>query len=402
MKFGDIKLKPEPRRSEDEADSSESTLEASTEEIRDEETTAKKRRAVAYSGRFTRRAVDGKKANKEADEEASFEPSLTAEEEEKARRQPPLSRRRALAIMELPPTANVYEVETRYPMLIRRYRALGQEEKLEEITLAYDILTNRWVPPPKIDPRLEKVVLGRKIKDWRNIIAYGFKPFLLTVAILSVVIAMIVTAVTNKQPDYSVATFGHLSALNHNAEQYPMELWLRTNFPTLENPAFSYNYASASDPQFKIAVDQKGMIATAIAGVADLLICDGEYYARYSRQLALHPMEDLYTDLVKAYPKTMAKYVEPLYVVIEEEDAEEAQLEPGKYLFGFNLSKEQLMNGLDIYGYEQVLCIPAISKRHDLTYEVIRELIAQAEEIHNQSKGMVRPTPTPTPQPMTN
>ena len=61
VKFGDIKLKPEPRRSEDEADSSESTLEVSTEEILDEETAAKKRRAVAYSGRFTRRAVDGRR-----------------------------------------------------------------------------------------------------------------------------------------------------------------------------------------------------------------------------------------------------------------------------------------------------------------------------------------------------
>ena len=376
-------------------------MDVETEEVRDEETVDDKRRAVAYSGSFTRRAVDGKKGTEDdANGEVPSESDLTPEEQEKARRKPPLSRRRALEIMELPLNANVYEVETRYPMLIRRYRALGQEEKLEEITLAYDILTNRWVPPPKIDPRMEKVVLGRKIKDWRNIIAYGFKPFLLTVAILAMVIAIIVAAVTNKQPDYSVATFGHLSAMDHDVEQYPMELWLRTNFPTLEYPSFSYNYASASDPQLKMAIDQKGMVATMIAGVADLLICDGEYYMRYSRQLALHPMEDLYAELVKAYPKTMAKYVEPLYVVIEEEDAEEAQLEPGKYLFGFNLSKEQLLNGLEIYGYEQVLCIPAVSKRHDITYEVIRELIAQADEIHNHSRGTVMPSPTPTPQPM--
>ena len=92
-----------------------------------------------------------------------------------------LSRDECLKILELHPKADYYEIENRYTMLIKRYRGKDDpetRERLEQISLAYNILTNRYVEPEPIDPRMEQIVFGKSKRTWKNIWHYGKWPFL--------------------------------------------------------------------------------------------------------------------------------------------------------------------------------------------------------------------------------
>jgi len=105
----------------------------------------------------------------------------------------------------------VEEIETRYTMLTRRYRHDDSDEAsvhVAEIIEAYDLLTGKKVEREKVDPKDLEVVFGRERREWRNLIDYGWKPFVAGAIIIAVIVSIIYSAVTNEQPDYKITYLG--------------------------------------------------------------------------------------------------------------------------------------------------------------------------------------------------
>ena len=133
-----------------------------------------------------------------------------------------LSRDECLKILELSTDADSYEIESRYTLLIKRYRGDQSAEaiaKLDQISLAYNILTGRYLEPEAPNPRQDKIVFGKSRRHWANIWHYGRLPLLLGLIGAIFLGYVVYTIVTHKDPDFQIVFVGQVALTENSYSQ---------------------------------------------------------------------------------------------------------------------------------------------------------------------------------------
>ncbi len=249
-----------------------------------------------------------------------------------------LSGSECLEILELGPDADQYEIENRYTMLIKRYRKQNDPEsvaRLDQITLAYNILTKRHVEPEPADPRLETVVFGKTRRQWQNIWHYGRWAFFASLVGLIFLIYLVYTLATNKPPDFQIAVTGLYTATD-DAEA-KVKAYVQGVFPEMDNIEFQVlpmdmrqinpttgdstaDGTSASAPvqtagnfnsqnQYAYAMKMVAMIA---ADTIEVFICDKPVFEQYAPQGAYADLSGLYERLKNGLPADIYAKIKPL------------------------------------------------------------------------------------------
>ena len=126
-----------------------------------------------------------------------------------------MTREEALEYMGLEADADIKEIDDRFWQMSKKYRGKDDPESVrmeDEISAVYDIASGRR------DRRLaeekqrasEPMYFGRYKSDWKNIIQYSWRKWLLFAFIAICSVAVIVGIFTSGKSDCSVIVFGHM------------------------------------------------------------------------------------------------------------------------------------------------------------------------------------------------
>jgi hypothetical protein len=341
-----------------------------------------------------------------------------------------LSRDECLKILELEPHASSYDIENRYTMLIKRYRGQTDDDamaRLDEITLAYNILTDRHIEPKPVDPRLEKVVFAKSLKQWETTWYYGRWPLLGITLALGMLIWLIVTIVGNTPPDFSVVAVGAfqesteakslfqtsvISTVLPDAKKVDMQL-IPLQYATSETSGDSL--VNPIDSQSQTAFIMK--MATLIgADTIDIFICDEPNFNRYAPQGSFQDLTGLYNRLQADLPAEYLAKVQPLRrqlvlelrpasatestaanttteaitaatgettssdtfpgeTTITQQELEAMNQDPSLPIYGLDVSALNLTEKLGLTGTSQILTVGSKSKKTDMAVQWIETLI---------------------------
>jgi hypothetical protein len=302
-----------------------------------------------------------------------------------------LTRAECLQILELDPAANAYEIETRYAMLLRRYRNQTEPEIVErvnQITQAYNILTGRYVEPEPEDPRMEKVIFGKTRKEWQNRWHYGRLPLLFGTLIVAFLVYIVVSIVTNKPPDLQITAVGLFTATGDADER--VANYVREVVPGAEKveyqllpidlgpaamgvPGATTTTGSGGYTLGTMDAEQQSAyvmkMAAMLAGDSiEVYVCDLSAYNFYAPQGVFRDLTGLYNRLQDLPPEVLAK-IKPLRRAIVDTsnslpgettatpDYDAMNLDASIPISGLDVSALHLTEGLGLYNDSQILTI---------------------------------------------
>jgi hypothetical protein len=314
-----------------------------------------------------------------------------------------LSREECLAILELSPDADQYKIENRYTMLVKRYRGLTDSvsrEKMEKISLAYNILTGRYVEPEPQDPRLETMVFGKSRRQWRNIWHYSRIPFLLGLVGAIILGYFLYTIITNKPPDFQIAfvgNFGRYGNVEKNVEDYIIEMF--PDFESVEVLTLPMDLSSIDDPQTAETEDTiptadgnlynyMMKMLTMIAGDSyEIFVCDRLVFDRYAREGAFDDITELYA----SWRSELPDQVKPLRRRIDvENDERPIAIDPADNfdlslpILGLDVTALNLTPGLGIYGDTQILTIGIRASAREEAVQFLKNWMLDSARMHER------------------
>jgi hypothetical protein len=279
------------------------------------------------------------------------------------------------------------EIEQRYSILIKRYRSEKNIEKLDELTLAYNIIKGTHFEPIQENPRMQKVIFGKTRSEWQNIFYYGKTKYFAILLAVVFVGWVVYTMVTNTPADFSLAEVGEFSVTDSDTtEAYILEM-----FPQFKKVEIMPVYLSEEqeNTQAGIAYTQKAMIVFSVGG-EDVIVVDRNVFDKYAPLGAFLPLGDLYEALL-AMDETKDLGLKSVKTTVAEDSSGVGTEE----IYGIDVSESQLLNSIGIYGSSQILTISVKSTKEALAKEFITKLFRDSARLLPNVTWI--PTATPAP-----
>ncbi|MHB8961616.1 MAG: hypothetical protein ACYC5K_00465 [Saccharofermentanales bacterium] len=302
-----------------------------------------------------------------------------------------LTKKESLDILGLHENSLASDIDTRYATLVKRYRAEQNNEKLEEISLAYNIITGRYVEPVIEDPAMKKVVLGKTRTEWSNIWLYGKFKFLAIAVALFFVTYLVYTVATNTPGDFKLAAVGDFYIEN---SETPAD-YIISLFPGYKKVDISSAYiGTAGSTGFDAASEQKAMILVSVSG-EDVIVLDKASFERYAPIGAFMDISAL-LDEVSKFEEAAALSLTGVEAAVQDSEDNAGV----KKIYGIDLSSTQLLSAIGIDGRQQILTISVKSERPEAAAEFIRRLIRDSGNLLPETQPIPPATPTPFPTPI--
>ncbi len=280
------------------------------------------------------------------------------------------------------------EIERRYSILIKRYHAEKNSEKMDEITTAYNTINGTVVLPPVENPRMRKVVFGKTRAQWLNILYYGKWKYIAIAAAVLFAGYIIYSIVTNTPADFKLAEIGDFTY----ADSEKTEAYIKGLYPDFDKIEISpvYLIQGQENTAQGMAYLQKAMVVLT-AGGEDVVVVDREVFEGYAPMGAFLPLDSLYDELQDL------DGIESLSIKPAMASTEDSSGLPGEEkIYGIDVSDSQLLNAIGIYSNEQILTISVKTEREALAKDFIQKLFRQTEELLPQVTWF--PTATPAPE----
>ena len=323
-----------------------------------------------------------------------------------------LSRAECFRILELDPKANSYDIENRYTMLIKRYRNQGDPEtvkKLEQITMAYDILTGRYVEPEPVDPRLEEVVFGKKKREWQNLWHYGRWPLLGILVGAFFLGYLIYSIATNEPPDFQFVAVGQYASADNTDER--VRSYVAGSMEGVETVEFQLIPLSFEQPEPSGAAVTGGLdpeseymyvmkMMTMIAGeTIETFICEKSAFDQYAPQGTFNDLTALYERL-QDLPEAVRSKIKPLRralidvyenptpgVELPWKTEEDMNQDLSLPIYGLDVSELHLVEGLGLYGKSQILTIGFKADDPAAVEQFLEDWVRDFETMHALQKA---------------
>lgn len=333
-----------------------------------------------------------------------------------------MTREEAFEILGLDGQANREMIEARYERLIKGY-GRSNPEKMAEINTAYRALTaeERQV---KISPRLQKKLFGRSLYQWKNFLHYAKRPAIVIILVIAIAVSIIYSVVNKTEPDFVVVAIGEFYNRESNIMEDPEDLYTVSDFINesmeVDEPLLDVlNIGNNEDPQMDVANMTKRILYAGGMSDSDVMLLDQANFRQMYSEGVLINLEDFYTELQSKYSEEELAFIKPAYGYIalsdEEVKANRESIANGnssdettasdhdewisteEYIVGFDISENQLFNGMSILAHEQILAINLHNKDREPAFEFIEALIQKQDEILARSPGLVAPRDNPTP-----
>lgn len=302
-----------------------------------------------------------------------------------------INRKQAQEILGVTDKSLLSDVDMRYATLVKRYRAEQNNEKLEEISLAYNVITGRYVAPVEDeDIRQQALFFGKTRKEWGNIWFYGKFKYFVILIIVAFVAYMIYTMITNKPADFKIAAVGefHIAEESETAQNYAKAL-----FPEFKKVDVSLAYLSNDGSSQGAANAQRALILLTVSG-EDIIVVDSDVFKKYAPMGAFKPIDEFYSSIV-AIRMTGPLKLSAMKATVGTDTGGTGT----EKTYGIDVSNTQLLNAIGIIGREQIITISIKSKREMLAKEFITKLFNDTDKLLPKVTIIPSVQPTPTKKP---
>ncbi len=307
-----------------------------------------------------------------------------------------MTNREALEILGLGRKANDYELEERYARLVKGYgrrQDLEGKAQMERINAAYRHLKGDDVPhePEKASDR--KVIAGKRVYDWKNLVYYGWKPALLILLVVLLLAGVLYSMLTNKRSDFHVAVIGKIIDVerldtSQTPKEHPfwnLEDYLKSKLPTVQHPSIEFLTLGSQDGQFEMATMTKRSIYLAGQQPTEILLLDPQQFDVFQKAGLLAPMDADWEALLKQADQHA---VEELFTAkkAEEIDIEGPELKPtGRTrIYGLDTKNSHLFEAFGIFG-NQVILARLFRSDHAASIEAfLSQLLQDREALRSQ------------------
>jgi hypothetical protein len=302
-----------------------------------------------------------------------------------------LTKQEALEILGLTRLSTRNDMDRRYATLVKRYRAEQNQDKLGQISLAYDIVTERYLAPEPENPRMQRKVFGKPLKEWGNLIHYGKATFFVVLITGGVLLYFILSTIFSKPVDFRIGVVGEFivhddtQIVEYTTEAFPdmKNVLLSTAF--IHKTSFEQNTYSAQSVTFLLMLSEE-----------DVIFTDHFIYEKYANLGVFVPIDELYAELISD-ESVAALGLTALYADIQFDGEEN----PRRMICGIGFSDTQFLSALGIMGRDQIATVSIRSKNPEKAIRFIREFFLGSEEFEGKITPMPSATPIPTPLPTT-
>lgn len=261
-----------------------------------------------------------------------------------------MDRSAALKALGLPGTANAYAVDNRFWQLTKRYRAEKNDEKLKEVTDAYDVASGRAAEKDAEikEYQSSKKFLGKTNAQWKVYFYYTWWKYLLAVVLVAAVFSVGYRILFTKDNDFSAVSIGHFSVDTTYLEDYAKTLGYENPYITAADVLVDESEGQSNSTMYGTAA-----ASTYLAVNPDIIILDSRtmpYYLGYLRNL-----DDYYVTLKEILPAALFEKIEPIrysmkeyYELTAEEDEtpEYTSEDEVSHIYGFLIKEKKLFDAL--------------------------------------------------------
>lgn len=280
-----------------------------------------------------------------------------------------------------------HDIEIRYDILMKKYRLLKSEGKLDEkaeadfekITEAYRILMGYEVDEPKVeiketyaDKAFKKAGLDKKRAD--NFFYYHKFHILISVIVIIAIAMTVKSAMERVEPDISVGFIGEV-----NAQEYDtLKTKIKQNIPEIKEIEFDSAFISQNPTaeQQETANLSKALVLLS-ASDTDVFLMNKYTYQNYAPSGPFVNMESVVKDL--KIDASKSDYLK--LKVVEEWDkptTDQKERKVLKYkdaepqLYGIDVTNSKFFKGINIIGPEKILVIKQNPKKMDLVLKLAK------------------------------
>lgn len=277
----------------------------------------------------------------------------------------------AYEVLGLSESVSKEDIEKRYAILLKKYRSIDIDDKensgitkdeINKVTTAYNLLmgyeTLEQEDNIEKEPNLVFKKLGVDQKKFENFIHYYKFHILGGIVAVVALVSIIVSIVTNVDPDLNVAFIGSVFCQDTDVfkektvDAMPDLKAVGTDAATI---------FEGMDGQMEYAANMKLVVLFAGADV-DVFLIDKEYFEKYAEQGAFKNLDELAQELkveengVKVYRKKT------------ESDEQE-------HIYGIDLTENASLRESGVEGQKIIAAIRANSKHYDNAIGLIKYLL---------------------------
>ncbi len=273
--------------------------------------------------------------------------------------------------------ASISEIEKRYAIILRKYRADSSDDKLSDddfnkITEAYNLLMgynyeakDEKIKQKKPNPVLQK--LGINEDKLKNNLYYFRIHIIVGIIILATVIFSVRGCVNRVDPDLYLVFMGEI----YCSETEQLEEDIISKIPGVEAVSIENILISRAqekqDPQVQMAMLQKAGVLMAVGDV-DVFILDNINFEKFAKQGAFIKLDEIVSKLNLEEDKVYEGK-------IEEEDKEGRISIVDEGIYGIDVSDSKILADSKTAGKEMIAVISIRSKHYDNSVEFIKQLI---------------------------
>ena len=309
-----------------------------------------------------------------------------------------MDRGSALSILGLSEGSDSASVDNRFWQLTKRYRAEGNDDKLREITAAYDVATGRAAArKEEREEYLEsKKIFGKTTRQWIVYFSYTWWKYLLAAAGVIFACIIVFQVFFGKDYDFKAVSLGRFTVDNGIITEYAK------NRLGYSNPYVVYAEldADGSGAPSTSAMYGPAAAATYLALEPDIVITDEQTLPYYIT--SVQSLDDFYGRLEKELPPEILSHIKPMkssvrdYYELTAEDGEEisySEDEAQTHIYGLSVENPSLFTALGYTGENTesdealVFCIGASAGDTDAAETFIKSILSGQDAIISEHQA---------------
>lgn len=257
----------------------------------------------------------------------------------------------AFEILGLKETANAYVVDNRFWQLTKRYRAEKNEEKLKEVTEAYEIASGRAARKQVelITEEHSKKFFGKSTRQWNVYFYYTWWKILALILCIAVGCTLVYQMITGGNYGIKIVSIGHFNMDNTYLTNYTED---ELGFP---KPYITYAdlIVDGSEADSNATVYGAASAAAFLGINPDVVIFDAKTMPYYLGIIV--DMDSYYKSLQETLPRVLLDKIEPVtcslrqYKELTAEEDEKTEYGPDdevEHIYGLKISDPELISAL--------------------------------------------------------
>ena len=219
-----------------------------------------------------------------------------------------MTKAEALAYFELPEWASKEELDKQFWKLGKVYKAQKDEQKLADIACAYNIANGERdrKEAEKKEEESAKHYFGKTKKQWQDFWSYEWIKFVIGIAVLIGLIAVLRVFIFAPKLDFRVTSIG-----NFGQDMDIMYYYLKDADLCKEPDVAMANVVAENDEGFEINQTNAQKAVGLMAVHPDILVYDAPTAPSYVYGENMMPLDEMYEEMKKTWTPEQLSHIEP-------------------------------------------------------------------------------------------